>query len=122
MDKIRIFGGLFALLSVIFGAFGSHLLKKYLEDSALQSFEVGVRYLMYHGLAILIISVLPIEGKRWIYRFFISGTLLFSFSIFLLSLQSLIKINLKWLGPITPIGGTLLIIGWIIFIINSFKS
>ena len=122
MDKFRVFGGIFSLLSVIFGAFGSHLLKKYLEESALQSFEVGVRYLMYHGLAILIISALPMEGKKWIYRFFISGTLLFSFSIFLLSRDSLIKFNLKWLGPITPIGGTLLIIGWIIFIINAFKS
>jgi uncharacterized membrane protein YgdD (TMEM256/DUF423 family) len=122
MDKIRVFGGIFALLSVVFGAFGSHLLKKYLDEYALQSFEVGVRYLMYHGLALLIISILPIEGKKLIYKFFISGTLLFSFSIFLLSLQSLIKMNLKWVGPITPIGGSLLIIGWIIFIINAFKS
>tara|TARA_B100000767_G_scaffold265099_1_gene280766 strand:- start:1861 stop:2229 length:369 start_codon:yes stop_codon:yes gene_type:complete len=122
MYRINIFGGIFTLLAIVFGAFGSHLLKKYLEDSALQSFEVGVRYLMYHGLAILIISALPIEGKKWIYRFFISGTFLFSFSIFFISLQSIIKINLKWLGPITPIGGSLLIIGWIIFIINAFKS
>ena len=49
------------------------------------------------------------------------GSILFSFSIFFLSFQSLIKLNLKWLGPVTPIGGTLLIIGWIIFIINSIK-
>ena len=122
MEKIRIFGGLFALLSVILGAFASHSLKNLLNDSALQSFEVGVRYLMYHGLALLFLSVIPIEGKKWVYRLFVSGTLIFSFSIFLLSIQSIMKLNLKWLGPITPIGGSLLIIGWFIFIINAFKS
>ena len=122
MDKIRIFGGVFALLSVVFGAFASHLLKKFISVSALNSFEVGVRYMMYHGLALLILSVIPMEEKKWIYRFFTIGTILFSFSIFLISLQTLIKLNLKWIGPITPIGGTLLIIGWIIFIINIFKS
>ena len=53
----------------------------------------------------------------------IKGVIFFknSFSFFFLSLQSLIKLNLKWLGPVTPIGGTLLIIGWIIFIINSIR-
>jgi len=122
MEKIRAVGGFLALLSVVFGAFASHLLKKLLTDSALQSFEVGVKYMMYHGLALLIISMLAIEGKKWIFRFFLCGTILFSFSIFLLSLQSLLKINMKWLGPITPIGGTLLIIGWTIFIINALKS
>tara|TARA_B100000780_G_scaffold278405_1_gene251817 strand:- start:1826 stop:2194 length:369 start_codon:yes stop_codon:yes gene_type:complete len=122
MEKIRIAGGFLTLLSVVFGAFCSHLLKKYLDQSALQSFEVGVRYMMYHGLALLIISVLPIEGKKWIFRFLLCGTILFSFSIFLLSLQTLFKVNLKWLGPITPIGGAFLIIGWIIFIVRAFKS
>tara|TARA_A100001011_G_scaffold287842_1_gene298827 strand:+ start:32 stop:397 length:366 start_codon:yes stop_codon:yes gene_type:complete len=121
MDKIRLIGGVFALLSVILGAFASHLFKKLIDEASLQSFEVGIRYLMFHGLALIILSLIPMEGKKIIYRFFIWGSILFSFSIFFLSLQSLIKLNLKWLGPVTPIGGTLLIIGWIIFIINSIK-
>ena len=121
MEKIRFIGGVFALLSVILGAFASHLLKKLIDEASLQSFEVGIRYLLFHGLALIILSLIPMEGKKIIYRFFIWGSILFSFSIFFLSLQSLIKLNLKWLGPVTPIGGTLLIIGWIIFIINSIK-
>ena len=122
MDKIRIFGGFFALLSVVLGAFASHLLKKILTQTALESFEVGVKYMMYHGIALLILSVIPFEEKKWIFRLFISGTFLFSFSIFLLSLQSIIKIDLKWIGPLTPMGGILLIIGWIIFIIKAIKT
>ena len=121
MEKIRFIGGLFALFSVVLGAFASHLFKKLIDESSLQSFEVGIRYLMFHGLALILLSIIPIEGKKVIFRLFTWGSILFSFSIFFLSLQSLIKINLKWLGPITPLGGTLLIIGWIIFTINSLK-
>ena len=112
----EIFGVSFCLLSVILGAFGAHLLKKILPKSALESFEVGVRYLMYHGLALLILPILYLDITIWIEIFFILGTFLFSFSIFFLSIQSIIKFNLKWLGPITPIGGTILIIGWVILL------
>jgi uncharacterized membrane protein YgdD (TMEM256/DUF423 family) len=114
MDYTGIFGSTFSLLSVVFGAFASHLLKKHLSESALQSFEVGVRYLMYHGLALIILWMLPIEEKKWISLLFIGGTLLFSGSIFLLSLQSILNKNLKFLGPVTPIGGTFMILGWIL--------
>jgi len=67
---------------------------------------------MYHGLALLILPLFSLAKTEWIERFFILGTVLFSFSIFLLSLQTLFKRNLKVLGPVTPIGGFLLIVGW----------
>lgn len=108
----EIFGTFFTLLSVILGAFGAHFLKKRIPESAVQSFEVGVRYMMYHGLALLILPLFSLAKTEWIERFFILGTALFSFSIFLLSLQTLFKRNLKVLGPVTPIGGFLLIVGW----------
>ena len=108
----EIFGTFFALLSVILGAFGAHFLKKRIPESAVQSFEVGVRYMMYHGFALLILPLFSLAITEWIERFFILGTVLFSFSIFLLSLQTLFKRNLKVLGPVTPIGGFLLIVGW----------
>ncbi|MDA8818924.1 DUF423 domain-containing protein, partial [Flavobacteriaceae bacterium] len=97
----------------------AHLLKKSVSESALQSFEVGVRYMMYHGLALLILTLIPFEEKKWVAIFFVIGTLLFSLSIFFLSI---LKINLKWLGPITPIGGTFLIIGWILFLLKAVFS
>ena len=62
------------------------------------------------------------EEKKWVAIFFVVGTLLFSLSIFFLSIQSILKINLKWLGPITPIGGTFLIMGWIFFLLKAVFS
>ena len=122
MKFIEFFGIIFPLLSVILGAFGAHLLKKSLSESALHTFEVGVRYMMYHGLALLILTLIPFEEKKWVAIFFVIGTLLFSLSIFFLSIQSILKINLKWLGPITPIGGTFLIMGWILFLLKAVFS
>ena len=77
--------------------------------------------MMFHALALLILSVLSVEGKKLISFFLIAGTLLFSFSILFLSFQSQIVFNLSWLGPITPIGGCLLIIGWILIIFQLLK-
>ena len=119
MKSFIIIGSLLCALSVILGAFGAHSLRKSLSESELQSFEVGVRYMMYHGLALLILAIMPFEEKILVAIFFIFGVLLFSFSIFFLSLQSFFKIKLKWLGPITPIGGTFLIVGWILFLIKA---
>ena len=119
MKFIEFFGITFTMFSVILGAFGAHSLRKSLSEAELQSFEVGVRYMMYHGLALLILAIMPFEEKIWVVIFFIFGVLLFSFSIFFLSLQSFFKIKLKWLGPITPIGGTFLIVGWILFLIKA---
>jgi len=122
MKKIRIAGAVFALLSVVLGAFASHLLKILLTETSLYSFETGARYMMYHGLALLLVSEMQIEDKKWIFRFFFWGTILFSFSIFFLSLQSIIKIDLSWMGPITPVGGTLLILGWFFLLVKSIKD
>ena len=121
MDKLKIIGGFFALLSVVLGAIAAHKLKDSLNEESLKSFETGVKYMMYHGLAMIIVSNSNIQGKNNLLIIFSLGIVLFSFSIFLLSTQSLTKINFSFLGPVTPIGGLTLIIGWIIFIINSFR-
>jgi len=115
----KFFGALFALLSVIIGAFNSHALKKILPETALESIDVGLSYMMYHGLALLILSI---EEKKWITIFFVVGTIFFSFSIFLLSIQSIVNIELSWLGPITPIGGCFLIFGWILLVYKFVKQ
>ena len=122
MDKFNVIGGIFALLAVVFGAFAAHSLKSQISEDSIKSFETGVRYMMYHGLAIIILSTLNIEGKNLILKFFLFGIILFSGSIFLLSTQLLTNLKLTFLGPVTPIGGSLLIIGCIIFIFYSIKS
>ena len=122
MKKAKIFGTLFVLISVTFGALNSHYLKSILPKIAIDSIDVSLRYMMYHGLGLLIISILPIKEKRYIINLFIVGTLLFSLSILILSFQSISKSNLGWLGPLTPIGGLLLIGGWIILLYSFIRE
>lgn len=122
MKKAKIFGTLFVLISVTFGAVNTHYLKSILPKIDIDSIDVSLRYMMYHGLGLLIISILPIKEKRYVINLFIIGTLLFSLSILILSFQSISKSNLGWLGPLTPIGGLLLIGGWIILLYSFIRE
>lgn len=122
MKKAKIFGTLFVLISVTFGAVNTHYLKSILPKIDIDSIDVSLRYMMYHGLGLLIISILPIKKKRYIINLIIVGTLLFSLSILILSFQSISKSNLGWLGPLTPIGGLLLIGGWIILLYSFIRE
>lgn len=122
MRKLEFLGACFALLSIILGAFTTHFLKDYLDCSELNSFETGIRYMMYNGLSMLIISRLEISKNFWIFRLFLWGTIFFSLSIFLLSIQKIFSINLSFLGPITPVGGALIILGWTIIIFRILKN
>ena len=110
-----IIGAVYGLLSVILGAFGAHALKKVLSFEKLQSFETGVKYQMYSALFLLIVGyILKFESpsEKWISILMIAGTFLFSMSIYFLSFSEVWNTNLKFLGPITPIGGLLMIISW----------
>ncbi len=110
-----IIGAVYGLLSVILGAFGAHALKKVLSVEKLQSFETGVKYQMYSALFLLIVGyILKFESpsEKWISILMIAGTFLFSMSIYFLSFSEVWNTNLKFLGPITPIGGLLMIISW----------
>lgn len=101
--------------AVIFGAFGAHLLKKKLTTDQLHSFETGVKYQMYHALVLLILGFqLHLESplNTSIFLAFIIGTLLFSFSIYGLVLSDAKNKKLRFLGPVTPLGGLFLVMGW----------
>ncbi len=102
---------------VILGAFGAHALKKVLPPEALASFEVGVRYQLLHAVALLGLAAISAQvASPWIARaggFWSAGILLFSGSIYLLACRHALGVpGLKVLGPVTPIGGLLLILGW----------
>lgn len=115
-----LFGTLFGGLAVIFGAFGAHALKKILSDEQLKSFETGVKYQLYHALVLLIVGFnLALNTTIEIYMVysFIVGIILFSFSIYGLVISSANNKKLKFLGPITPIGGLLLLIGWCLLLV-----
>lgn len=114
-----IIGGIYGLLSVILGAFGAHAFKKILSIERLESFETGVRYQMYAAFFLLIVGyILKFEtsSEKWISILMIAGAFLFSASIYFLSFQDYWGVNLKFLGPITPLGGLFMIISWAMLI------
>ena len=111
----QVLGALFGFLAVAFGAFGAHALKKSLNDDQLKSFETGVKYQMYHAIVLLVLSFnlnLETSLEKYMVYCFIFGILLFSFSIYALILGKSKGKNMKFLGPVTPIGGLLLLMGW----------
>lgn len=119
-----VIGAFYGMLSVILGAFGAHAFKKILSVERLESFETGVRYQMYAAFFLLIVGyILKFEtgSEKWISLLMIFGTLLFSFSIYFLSFQEYWGVNLKFLGPITPLGGLFMIISWAMAMYHFFK-
>lgn len=108
-------------LSVAAGAFGSHALRPKLSDRMLEIFETGTRYQMYHALALLLVGLLLLRaeaGQGWLNAAgwaFVAGTLVFSGSLYALSLS-----GVKILGAVAPIGGTALMIGWGCLAIAAF--
>ena len=123
-NKLISIAALLAFLAVALGAFGAHTLNELLTTEKLNSFETGVRYQFYHSLALLIIGLNAnkLNATALIGKFMLIGIVFFSFSIYLLSLQELIGINLSIIGPITPIGGLLLMISWLILIFKNYKK
>lgn len=113
-----VFGG----LSVVGGAFASHALKDKLTDRALEIFETGARYQMYHALALLLVALILSRAEQSQTFFavagwaFIVGTVIFSGSLYTLSLS-----NIKWLGAITPLGGVAYIVGWGCLVVAAFN-
>lgn len=118
-------GAFYGLLSVVLGAFGAHAFKKILSVDRLTSFETGVRYQMYAAFFLLIVGyILKFETKseNWISWLMIVGAVFFSFSIYFLSFQDVWGVNLKFLGPITPLGGLLMILSWAMLIFYFLKT
>ncbi|ASD67888.1 DUF423 domain-containing protein [Pseudoalteromonas piscicida] len=114
-----IIGSVFCLLSVALGAFAAHGLKGRLSDYAIGIFNTAAQYQMTHGLAIIATAFLIKWGLKVQVAggFFIAGVLLFSGSLYLLALT-----GMKWLGPITPIGGICFLIAWVLLIVQAAKS
>ena len=122
MRKYVLAGGTFALLAVVLGAFATHALKAHFSTEVLQSFQTAIRYMMYHGLAIIIFSKISWARNPIIYRLFFWGIILFSGSILIHCLGKMTPFDFSWLGPVTPIGGSLLIMGWTILIWKTYQN
>ncbi len=116
--------GILGATSVILGAVGAHKLKEFLSPEHLNTFNTGVQYQMYHTLALLgLIFMNRYVSRSYlniIYYFFTIGIVLFSGSLYLLSLSELTGINFGFLGPVTPLGGVLFILGWLLLMYTGF--
>ncbi|HAW20012.1 MAG TPA: DUF423 domain-containing protein [Flavobacteriales bacterium] len=120
-----LFGSFFAMTAVIFGALGAHALKEVLSPDQMHSFETAICFQMYHALILVMIALkghaFHLRYEKWIVTMFGLGIVLFSFSIYALVLQDVLAMDLRFLGPITPIGGTLLIIGWAMILVDAIQ-
>lgn len=120
-----IIGAIYGLVSVILGAFGAHALKKVISVEKLTSFETGVRYQMYSALFLLVVGyILKFEtpSEKWISILMIAGTFIFSVTIYLLAFSEVAAIPTKIVGPLTPLGGLLMIISWAMLIWYFIKN
>ena len=117
----RVLGALFALLAVMAGAFGAHGLRGVIDERGLEVFQTAVTYQIYHSLALILVAILPVAGlsRRLLgiaAGFFVAGILLFSGSLYLLVLT-----DLRWMGPVTPVGGIGFMVGWILVLMAGFR-
>jgi uncharacterized membrane protein YgdD (TMEM256/DUF423 family) len=106
-------GSFAALVGVAAGAFGAHGLKSHISAARIEIFEVAVRYQMFHAIALVVAGILDAQQAGWCFS---GGIVLFSGSLYLLALT-----EQRWLGAVTPLGGVLFLLGWLLLAIQAKK-
>lgn len=128
LRKFAIAAAIFGGLGVILGAFGAHGLEKLTQDEKiLHGFQTAVQYQIYHALALLALAILSdkLPGKwiRWCGNFWIAGIILFSGSLYLLTFLKIQNSDaIKFIELITPMGGVLLILGWLFLLLHLLRN
>lgn len=123
--KILITGSVLGILGIILGAFAAHGLEKLVDTDAINTFETGVRYQMYHAFFLLILggtSFVSLKTKKVVFYLVLIGLLFFSGSIYGLATNTLSGFDFKAIAMITPIGGLLLILAWVFMLIGIIKN
>ena len=121
----QIFGVLASLaggLAVVLGAFGAHALKDRLEPAMLAAFNTAVHYQMLHATVVLVIVLLARTSDSPGFLLGAAGSMLAGILLFSGSLYVLVLWGWRWLGPITPLGGALLITGWGLLLVAMVRS
>lgn len=124
--------GLLGAIAVALGALGAHFLKAKLAEGLitpdqLDGFEKGVKYQMYHAISMLLVLLLNTQNNNKFYLIaywlFLSGIILFSGSLYFLCTRNLLGAEwLKFLGPVTPIGGICFILGWLSLVASAITD
>ncbi|WP_069658563.1 DUF423 domain-containing protein [Arcticibacter eurypsychrophilus] len=122
--KIIITACVFGIIAVISGAFGAHGLKNLIAPSDLENWKTAVNYQFYHILALLFLSAVPLKSRyiNFSYYTFSLGIILFSGSLYLLATRSITGLPVSVLGPITPLGGLMFILGWVFLLLAAIKN
>jgi uncharacterized membrane protein YgdD (TMEM256/DUF423 family) len=120
MKKYLVIASALMAVGVVLGALGAHALEGRLDPGQIDSFKTGVRYQVWHTLAVFIVQLIPEKAlsqkvKNTVSALFILGIVFFSLSIYILSTRPIFGMegSMGFLGPVTPIGGLILIISWI---------
>ncbi len=122
--KMMSFGAFLGMIAIVLGAFGAHALKKVLTFEQLNTFEIGVKYQMYHALFLLLVGNIQMineKAKKIIFYLISIGVFCFSGSIYFLATKTLTFIDFNAFGVVTPIGGLFLISGWLYLIWSFFN-
>lgn len=122
-----LFGLIFLFFGIVLGAFAAHYLETIqVSEAKIKSFKVGVSYLFYSGLGLMVIGALREKfdfNMKIHFRMIFFGTILFSGSIFVLALSEKMNVDLtSFFGPVTPIGGLCMIIGWFTLVVKYFRQ
>jgi len=123
--KILVTGAVVGIIGIVLGAFAAHGLEKLIDAEAIKSFETGVRYQIYHALLLLILggtSFITEKRKKVMFFLIVIGLIFFSGSIYGLATNDLYNFDFKSIAMITPVGGLLLILAWVVMLIDLLKS
>jgi uncharacterized membrane protein YgdD (TMEM256/DUF423 family) len=122
--KVIATAAILGVTAIALGAFGAHGLKRLISPESIVVFETGVKYQIYHALFLLFVGsthLITDKAKKTILTLTIVGVELFSFSIYFLACNELFSFDFKKIGFITPIGGLLLIVAWIVLFLHIIK-
>jgi uncharacterized membrane protein YgdD (TMEM256/DUF423 family) len=123
--KILITGAFLGMFGIILGAFAAHGLEKLVDNDAIKSFETGVRYQIYHAFLLLILgstSFVNLKFKKTIFYLVLFGLIFFSGSIYGLATNTLSSFDFKTIALVTPIGGLLLIVAWVVMLVGIIRN
>jgi uncharacterized membrane protein YgdD (TMEM256/DUF423 family) len=124
--RIILTAAILGILAVSLGAFGAHALKVRVSEEAVGLWKTGVEYHFYHTLALLALGQMSTANSRYVRissYCFLAGVILFSGSLYLLALREVFQANYgSILGPVTPLGGLLFILGWFCLILAVVKN
>ena len=117
-----LFAAFAGALGVVLGAFGAHALRGSIEPRLIETFQTAVQYQLIHALALLLVSLtMGWLGQSLLFEIsayaFMAGIILFSGSLY-----GLVLTEMRWLGPVTPLGGLCLIVGWLSLLVGGFRQ